>query len=244
MTAENMMELADDCELYAKIIEGITVVANDWKEGDPERKEPRETLLKAAAAIRSSAVGAGARITGASDIVDEAACLIWSELCPGLIMGDADRPHYENAAKAVLALQSEPVQPLSKCTCPYGVFDPCEYCLASEPPAGKGETPTVNLTPPTEDEEEHLRSIERCAAASPVRPEAPAGVREALRSLLEHTEAIARAHHAQYSKKNRNYKFDDDVWASSDAHQFAAVKTLREWLSLPSEPVRRTTQGG
>lgn len=46
------------------------------------------------------------RITGATDIVDEAACLIWAELCPGMVMGDDDRQHYENAAKAVLALTS------------------------------------------------------------------------------------------------------------------------------------------
>ena len=47
-----------------------------------------------------------ARITGATDIVDEAACLIWSELCPDTVMGDEDRPYYEAAAKAVLALSS------------------------------------------------------------------------------------------------------------------------------------------
>ena len=47
---------------------------------------------------------AAQRVTGASDIVDEAACLIWAELCPGMIMGDDDRQHYENAAKAVLSL--------------------------------------------------------------------------------------------------------------------------------------------
>jgi len=47
------------------------------------------------------------RITGAADIVDEAACLIWSELCPDTVMGDEDRPYYEAAAKAVLALSIE-----------------------------------------------------------------------------------------------------------------------------------------
>ena len=46
------------------------------------------------------------RVTGATDIVDEAACLIWSELCPDTVMGDEDRPYYEAAAKAVLALSS------------------------------------------------------------------------------------------------------------------------------------------
>jgi len=49
-----------------------------------------------------------ARITGATDIVDEASCLIWSELCPGTVMGDEDRPYYEAAAKAVLALSPAP----------------------------------------------------------------------------------------------------------------------------------------
>ena len=58
--------------------------------------------FKRAAAIAHSL----ASVTGASDIVDEAACLIWAELCPGMVMGDDDRPHYENAAKAVLALSS------------------------------------------------------------------------------------------------------------------------------------------
>jgi len=48
-----------------------------------------------------------ARITGATDIVDEATCLIWSELCPGTVMGDEDRPYYEAAAKAVLAIAVE-----------------------------------------------------------------------------------------------------------------------------------------
>ena len=47
------------------------------------------------------------RVTGATDIVDEAACLIWSELCPGTVMGDEDRPYYEAAAKAVLAIAVE-----------------------------------------------------------------------------------------------------------------------------------------
>ena len=47
-----------------------------------------------------------ARVTGAADIVDEAACLIWSELCPDTIMSDEDRTHYEAAAKAVLALSA------------------------------------------------------------------------------------------------------------------------------------------
>ena len=47
------------------------------------------------------------RITGAANIVDEAACLIWSELCPDTVMGDEDRPYYEAAAKAVLALSPQ-----------------------------------------------------------------------------------------------------------------------------------------
>jgi hypothetical protein len=47
------------------------------------------------------------RVTGATDIVDEAACLIWSELCPDTVMSDEDRPYYEAAAKAVLALSPQ-----------------------------------------------------------------------------------------------------------------------------------------
>lgn len=46
------------------------------------------------------------RITGACNEVEEAACLIWAELCPGMVMGDSDLPHYEAAAKAVLALRA------------------------------------------------------------------------------------------------------------------------------------------
>jgi len=44
------------------------------------------------------------RVTGAISLVEEAACLIWSELCPGMVMGDDNIPRYEAAAKAVLAL--------------------------------------------------------------------------------------------------------------------------------------------
>ena len=50
------------------------------------------------------------RVTGAIDLIEESACLIWSELCPGMMMGDDDIPHYEAAAKAVLALS--PASPL------------------------------------------------------------------------------------------------------------------------------------
>lgn len=51
--ADALLALAADCEKYAKIIEGIYVVAAGWKPGDPERREPRETLLKAAAVLRA-----------------------------------------------------------------------------------------------------------------------------------------------------------------------------------------------
>jgi hypothetical protein len=43
-------------------------------------------------------------VTGARNKIEEAACLIWSELCPGMIMGDDDLPYYVAAARAVLAL--------------------------------------------------------------------------------------------------------------------------------------------
>ena len=56
-----------------------------------------------------------ARVTGAADIVDEAACLIWSELCPDTVMGDEDRPYYEAAAKAVLArIRNEIIEECAK----------------------------------------------------------------------------------------------------------------------------------
>lgn len=48
------------------------------------------------------------RVSGCVSLVEEAACLIWSELCPGLVMGDADLPHYEAAARAVLNLPRHP----------------------------------------------------------------------------------------------------------------------------------------
>lgn len=43
------------------------------------------------------------RITGCINEVEEAACLIWVELNPNEVMGNDDLPHYEAAAKAVLA---------------------------------------------------------------------------------------------------------------------------------------------
>ena len=58
------------------------------------------------AAVRSSTPAQPSRVTGCVNQVEEAACLIWAELCPGMVMGDADLPHYEAAAKAVLALSS------------------------------------------------------------------------------------------------------------------------------------------
>lgn len=51
-----LLALAGDCERYAKIIEGIIVVPDDYRDGDAtERREPRTTLLKAAAALRLAA---------------------------------------------------------------------------------------------------------------------------------------------------------------------------------------------
>lgn len=50
-----LLKLADDCALYAKVIEGIIVVENDYQPGDVERREPRETLLKAEAFLRQAA---------------------------------------------------------------------------------------------------------------------------------------------------------------------------------------------
>lgn len=55
-------------------------------------------------ALKAVAPAQPQRVEGATDIIDEAACLIWAELCPGMVMGDEDRSYYEAAAKAVLAL--------------------------------------------------------------------------------------------------------------------------------------------
>jgi hypothetical protein len=55
------------------------------------------------------------RVTGATSLVDEAACLIWSELCPDMVMGDEDRPYYEAAAKAVLALSPSRGEIIEEC---------------------------------------------------------------------------------------------------------------------------------
>lgn len=79
----------------------------------PERRTEAEVLdLWNRRALRGAPAQ---RVEGAADIVDEAACLIWAELCPGIVMGDEDSPRYEAAARAVLALStpspagSEPV---------------------------------------------------------------------------------------------------------------------------------------
>lgn len=55
-----------------------------------------------ATVIRRGASDDG-RVTGCINDVEEAACLIWAELNPNEVMGDDDVPHYEAAAKAVLA---------------------------------------------------------------------------------------------------------------------------------------------
>ena len=64
----------------------------------------------AQALLKTYSLGAAqpSRVTGACNQLEEAACLIWAELCPGMVMGDDDLPHYEAAAKAVLALPSTP----------------------------------------------------------------------------------------------------------------------------------------
>lgn len=47
---ETLLALAKDCELYAKVIEGIIVVDDETCAN--ERREPKTTLLKAAAILR------------------------------------------------------------------------------------------------------------------------------------------------------------------------------------------------
>src|ERR1700728_1316484 len=79
------------------------------------------TLNGTALTCNSVAVQRPSRIEGAGDIVDEAACLIWAELCPGMVMGDEDRTYYEAAAKSVLALAGNSVEPVRDASCGSGV---------------------------------------------------------------------------------------------------------------------------
>lgn len=63
-----------------------------------------------------SGSGAGERITGASNEVEEIACYIWSVRCPGLLMSDDDLPHYEAAARLALRyLDDGPSDPTPGC---------------------------------------------------------------------------------------------------------------------------------
>lgn len=97
-------ELIRDCELYARVTVGVTVVADDWKPGDPERREPRDTLLKAAAALRTPPLPDREEIALA--------------ICDGFTEGNEDyetidsttRIRFLYAADAILALR-EPVSP-------------------------------------------------------------------------------------------------------------------------------------
>lgn len=85
---------------------------------DPLCKDPNCTYDSQPAPVMRSEVRSAEpkRVTGCINQVEEAACLIWSELCPGMVMGDADLPHYEAAAKAVLALASRPAGATESCT--------------------------------------------------------------------------------------------------------------------------------
>lgn len=96
-------------------------VGDDWDDGagriaDAILADKALLLRKHAEEIeRLHGVAQPSRVTGASNQVEEAACLIWAELCPGMVMGDDDLPHYEAAAKAVLALTStENTAPISR----------------------------------------------------------------------------------------------------------------------------------
>jgi len=75
-----------------------------WAYSEERPEGPSIHLFK----VEPLYVGAAqpSRITGAANQVEEAAGLIWNELCPGMVMGAADLPHYEAAAKAVLAISS------------------------------------------------------------------------------------------------------------------------------------------
>lgn len=121
-----LQDIADDIEQS----DGIALMLT----GTSKQLGIRRTAM-VIAALRAAGHAPTPRITGATDIVDEAACLIWAELCPGMVMGDADRTYYENAAKAVLALSST-IQKCDGCDgheCDNG----CAYPGAVSPPEGK-----------------------------------------------------------------------------------------------------------
>jgi len=42
-------------------------------------------------------------VEGAANDEEAIACLIWAQMCPGIVMGDDDLPYYLNAAKAALS---------------------------------------------------------------------------------------------------------------------------------------------
>ena len=92
----------DDAPAIA-VLAAVRHCANSWEGSARLLGDVRASDIARAC---SEAIAALTRITGATDLVDEAACLIWSELCPDTVMGDEDRPYYEAAAKAVLALSS------------------------------------------------------------------------------------------------------------------------------------------
>ena len=92
----------DDAPAIA-VLAAVRHCANAWEGSARLLGDVRASDIARAC---SEAIAALTRITGAADIVDEAACRIWSELCPDMVMGDEDRPYYEAAAKAVLALSA------------------------------------------------------------------------------------------------------------------------------------------
>lgn len=114
MTDQVCKALADDPvqELANRLQHAITTMQNDDVSHPQSEYRQRhiaryETMADVLEFLRTPSPDTGvARITGARNQIEEAACLIWSELCPGLVMGDEDLPHYEAAAKAVLALNS------------------------------------------------------------------------------------------------------------------------------------------
>lgn len=65
-------------------------------------KHPGEWLFPDAAASPTHWMPLPEKITGAIDQTEEVAIAIWAVLCPGMVMGDADLPHYAAAAKAAM----------------------------------------------------------------------------------------------------------------------------------------------
>jgi hypothetical protein len=111
--AARTTDLTDPVVVHANMLRG-TIAKPTWANIQHLYAEEFEEIgdqIKARdaqlfVAERSPDGEAASGAAGCLNQVEEAACLIWTELCPGMVMGGADLPHYEAAARAVLALRS------------------------------------------------------------------------------------------------------------------------------------------